>query len=520
MIEQNQSDLTTLTQRLLEIFDCEICGAGEKIMAAVMMHDRERLRACYELLSRDIGCDLLQRIYQYHLADREKNKQDFTPLSIGRLLDRVTPDEGVIYDLCAGSGSLTIQKWSGNQDATFICEEIDHRVIPFLLLNLVVRNIDGWVIHRNALTLETNAVYQLKASETFSLVQAVGEPPILKANAIISNPPYNIPWQPPDPLFADERFGLGIPPKSNANLAFVLTALSRLERGGKCAFVLPVGVLTSSNERPIRKTLIDAGLLETVIALPDSMFESTDIPVCVIIFGDGHAAQGHINVLDCRKFFDVEMRFQNGQYGGKSHEGRTYHKEIKTFSDQRISEILASFGKPVPGLAARPSLDDIAKQDYILTPSRYISQTEEVKKGHRPYEEIIDDINRICRERNVVRITVNETLARELGLAEICEAVKSSQENAKGLEKTFALFGKKVIQSDYIGLSKNKNELRIENRDKEYFSSLLAIFLPMWRQHIFYLNMEENRLLAELRDALIPDLMSGKIVIPHEEVNV
>jgi hypothetical protein len=107
-----------------------------------------------------------------------------------------------------------------------------------------------------------------------------------------------------------------------------------------------------------------------------------------------------------------------------------------------------------------------------------------------------------------------------LGLAEICEAVKSSQENAKGLEKTFALFGKKVIQSDYIGLSKNKNELRIENRDKEYFSSLLAIFLPMWRQHIFYLNMEENRLLAELRDALIPDLMSGKIVIPHEEVNV
>ena len=192
MIEQNQTDLTTLTNGLLDIFSCEISAAGEKILDAVMMRDQERLRACYELLSRDLGRDLLQRIYQYHLADREQNKQDFTPLSIGRLLDRVTPGEGVIYDLCAGSGSLTIQKWSEHRNATFICEELDHRVIPFLLLNLVVRNIDGWVIHRNALTLETSAVYQLKASETFSLVQAVGEPPLIKANAIISNPPYNI----------------------------------------------------------------------------------------------------------------------------------------------------------------------------------------------------------------------------------------------------------------------------------------------------------------------------------------
>ena len=410
MIEQNQTDLTTLTNALLDIFGCEISGAGEKIIDAVMTHDRERLNACHELLSRDLGCDLLQRIYQYHLADREQNKQDFTPLSIGRLLDRVTPGEGVVYDLCAGSGSLTVQKWSEHRNATFICEELDHRVIPFLLLNLVVRNIDGWVIHRNALTLETSAVYRLKASETFSLVQEAEESPQIRANGILSNPPYNIPWQPPDPLFADGRFGLGIPPKNNANLAFVLTALSRLERGGKCAFVLPVGVLTSSSERSIRQALIDSGFLETVIALPDSMFESTNIPVCVLIFGDGQAAKGHINVLDCRKFFDVEMRHQNGQYGGNSHEGRTYHKEIKTFSDQRISEIVSSFGKSVPGLSACPSLDDLAKQDYILTPSRYILQPEE-KQNHRPYEEIIDDINRICRERNVVRITVNETLA-------------------------------------------------------------------------------------------------------------
>lgn len=518
MLEQNQTDLTTLTNALLEIFGCEISSAGEKIMDAVMTHDQERLKACYELLNRDLGCDLLQRIYQYHLADREQNKQDFTPPSIGRLLARVTPDEGVIYDLCAGSGSLTVQKWSEHRNATFICEELDHRVIPFLLLNLVVRNIDGWVIHRNALTLETNAVYRVKASELFSFVQKVEEQPQIRADGVVSNPPYNIPWQPPDPLFADDRFQLGIPPKNNANCAFVLTALSRLERGGKCAFVLPVGVLTSSNERPIRQALIDSGHLETVIALPDSMFESTDIPVCVLIFGDGQEANGHINVVDCRKFFDVETRHQNGQYGGASHERRTYHKEMKVFSDQRISDIIAALGQSVPGLAAFPSKDDIAKQDYILTPSRYIVQPEGVK-SHRPYEEIIDDINRICRERNIVKITVNETLARELGLAEVAEDVKASQEITKGLEKTFALFGKEAIPSDFIGLSKNKNELRIENRDKEYFSSLLTIFLPMWRQHIFYLNMEENRLLAELRDALIPDLMSGNLVIPHEEIN-
>ena len=99
----------------------------------------------------------------------------------------------------------------------------------------------------------------------------------------ISNPPYNMKWQHPFFAQSQERFLLGVPPESNANYAFILTALSKQD---KAVFLLPNGVLSTNNkeEQAIKASLVEKNYLEAVISLPDRMFESTSIPTSLLIF--------------------------------------------------------------------------------------------------------------------------------------------------------------------------------------------------------------------------------------------
>lgn len=99
----------------------------------------------------------------------------------------------------------------------------------------------------------------------------------------ISNPPYNMKWQHPFFAQSQERFMLGVPPESNANYAFILTALSKQD---KAVFLLPNGVLSTNNkeEQAIKASLVEKNYLEAVISLPDRMFESTSIPTSLLIF--------------------------------------------------------------------------------------------------------------------------------------------------------------------------------------------------------------------------------------------
>ena len=464
------------------------------------------LRQYTELVEGDLTTDELQKIFQYYYADRKEKCQDFTPRSIGKLCTMATDGSGTVYDLCAGSGSLTIQAWVRNPNRRFICEELDEQVIPLLLFNLAVRNIGGYVINRNSLTMEMTACYKLTATDRFSTIEQTEEAPTIEADAVISNPPYNIRWDAPAPLVADERFtDKPIPPASNANFAFVMTALHRMKEDGRCAFVLPCGVLTGEPEKEIRQYLIDSGLIERVITLPDKMFEATQIPTCVIVFSRGNKS---VMMVDARRSADTEQRAQNGQFGGASHERRTYIKTVNTLSDETINEVLnakadkARFSACVDG-------EQIKGNDYNIATARYIAFPEE-EQTHRPYAEIIADINRVARERSVLKITINENMAKEFGLYEVAKLIE--QEDEERLNKTLQLVGGHYEGRRYITLTKSK-ELKIENQDKEILSSLLQIFVPMLKQHILYLNGEENRLLAELRDAMLPDLMSGKIEV-------
>lgn len=118
------------------------------------------------------------------------------------------------------------------------------------------------------------------------------------------------------------------------------------------------------------------------------------------------------------------------------------------------------------------------------------------------------------QKKNIVKITVNETIAKDLGLQEIAELVKQGNQGIESQNVTYEkLLDAKIEKEDYISLTKNKNEFKFENKNKECLSSLFKILLPMWKQHIFYLNEQENILLAELRDAMLLELMSGKLTI-------
>lgn len=130
--------------------------------------------------------------------------------------------------------------------------------------------------------------------------------------SLISNPPYNMKWDIPPFAQIQTRFNeCELPPESNANFAFVLTALEKID--SKAVFLLPCGVLNSGlkQEQEIRKYLIEKNLIEAVITCPNNMFESTDIATCIIVF-DKHKKTRQVEFVDMRNMHDEEEREQRG----------------------------------------------------------------------------------------------------------------------------------------------------------------------------------------------------------------
>lgn len=331
-------------------------------------------------------------------------------------------------------------------------------------------------------------------------------------SSLLSNPPYNMKWSLPPFAQIQPRFcDCELPPESNANYAFILTALEKIDR--RAAFIMPCGILSTENnqEKEIRKYLVEKNFVDSVITCPDKMFEATSIPTCIIVF-DKQKTTAQITLVDMRKTYEVEQREQRGQYGGSSHENRVYKKDVKIFSYENMQKALEAISerKSEPEFCKTVTIEDIKENDYSLIPSRYI-EFQQLERRHREYKDIVSDINRITREKNACKLTINETLAKSLGFD--LGLYKADQKD-NGLNALLKKIGAEPLEKqDYFSATKNKNEIKFENRSKDTLSSVLVMILSTWKQHIFYLNQEENRYLAELRDALLPDLLSGKIEV-------
>lgn len=333
------------------------------------------------------------------------------------------------------------------------------------------------------------------------------------AVSLVSNPPYNMPWTPPPLAKLMPKYGgVPIPPKNNANFAFILSALDLST--GKSAILLPCGVLqpSSEEERGILKRIVDEDFLEAVVQLPGGMFESTSIPTCVLVLNQNKETK-RIELVDLSASAEQIEREQRGQYGGAAHTSRVYKKKVNVLSKETIERTAAA----VRGLAAEENFsvavtpEQIAENDYKLTPKLYLGVPQK-ETSHRPFADIAADYNRIIRQKNAVQIRMNKTAAKRLGYD--CLDVERPD-----LTDSFKAVGQEVEKEKFITFAPDDG-IVIRCSTKDDVSPLIIRFLQTWRQWIMYWNDEENRLLAEFRDALLPKLMSGEIEIePKEDCN-
>ena len=507
-------ELKELTSKVIELLNIESPEQIPESLMEIVLNGKIKYFDGFCDLVKDLSIDWLQKIFQFYLADRKVKMQDYTPASLARFVGKLVQaeNEHSVYDLCAGSGALTIQKWNLNNELNFVCYEYDKIVIPILLFNLAVRNIDAVVVNGDALQDEVFATYLVRKGDKYSSVKETESFKPQKTDSCISNPPYNMKWKIPPFAQLQPRFnGCELPPESNANYAFILTALDNCNE--KVSMILPCGILSSevTNEKRIRQYLVEKNLIESVILCPDKMFEATSIATCLLTLNKKKETT-HIAFLDMRKTCDVEQREQNGQFGGASHENRTYKKTVNVFADEQMENAIDSIvnQKNVVGFSKSVPFQTVVENRYTLLPTQYLEFKEE-DLTYRDYGEIIDDLNRVINEKNGLKLTMNETLAKSIGLYDIFQMFKRSEETADSMNQMLTFTGKKIEKENFISMTKKAGELKFENGSKNNISTILLSILQMWKQHIMYLNNEENRYLIELRDALLPDLMSGKI---------
>lgn len=168
-------ELKKLTNETIKLFGMNNISELSDKLKEICLNNRIEYFEKFENLVKDLNVDWLQKIYQYYEADRKDKGQDYTPTSLANLIGRLvaTEDEKTILDMCAGSGALTIQKWSQNHNLSFICKELDGKVIPLLLFNLALRNIKAEVIRCDILQGEEYEKYILVKGERYSTVMEV-----------------------------------------------------------------------------------------------------------------------------------------------------------------------------------------------------------------------------------------------------------------------------------------------------------------------------------------------------------
>lgn len=166
-------ELKELTEKTCAIFGCQsVEELGTLLLRCVSENDEGKLGAFHSLVG-DLSIDWMQKIFQYYQADRKEKKQDYTPKSIAELMGRLAGDADTVIDMCAGTGALTIQRWNQNHGQKFILYEFDGNVIPYLLFNLAVRNIEAMVYQADVLQQEIYKEWVVTAGIKYGDVREV-----------------------------------------------------------------------------------------------------------------------------------------------------------------------------------------------------------------------------------------------------------------------------------------------------------------------------------------------------------
>lgn len=343
--------------------------------------------------------DLLGRAYEYCLSQfaslEGKNAGEFyTPSCIVRtLVEIIQPFHGRVYDPCCGSGGMFVQSAAfvqhhgGNivQDITVFGQESNPNTWKLAKMNLGIRGIEADLGSYN---------------DTFSADQHKNE----KFDYILANPPFNLKNWGGENLREDLRWEYGTPPTGNANFAWMQHMIWHLNGSGKIGLVLANGSLSSqtSGEGDIRRAIVEDDLVEGIVAMPGQLFYSTAIPVCLWILNRKKTQPGKTLFIDAREM------------------GTMVTRKLREFTEEDIAKVAKAFDdfrngelEEERGFSASASIEDIAKQDFILTPGRYVGIAE-TKDDGEPFEEkmarLTSDISKCFKESNRLQEQIKKNL--------------------------------------------------------------------------------------------------------------
>ena len=324
--------------------------------------------------------DLIGRVYEYCLqkfASMEgKNAGEFyTPSCIVRtIVEIIQPFEGRVYDPCCGSGGMFVQS------AKFL--KSHQKALGNISIYGQEFNTSTWkMAHMNVAIRGLEANLGKGAADTFFDDQH----PLLKADFIMANPPFNLSDWGADKLQNDKRWQYGIPPSGNANFAWMQHMIHHLSPTGRIGLVLANGALSSQSggEGVIRQRIIEDDLVEGIIALPDKLFYSTGIPCSLWFLSRNKKQEKKTVFIDARNMGDMVTRAV---------------RELKDGDIKKIADTFEAYRNGTledePGFCAVKKLDDIKAQDYILTPGRYVGVAEQ-KEDEEPFE---DKMKRLTSE--------------------------------------------------------------------------------------------------------------------------
>ena len=358
----------------------------DKLMK-ILLNEEEKDKLLNKFLEYDIDLkhDFLRDYFQEQHSNRNDLKQDYTPNCICEILSKLKKDNNKILDVCSGTGALTISNL--NSKKIYVqCEELSSRSIPVLLLNLIIRNVDGLVVQKDVLKNEITTIYKLESTDQFSNIKIVDELQEEKFDIIVSNPPYSIGWEPK----YDERFyGYELAPKSKADYAFILDIVYRLSNNGQAFIILPHGVLfRGASEEKIRKQLIENNLIDSIIGLPDKLFMNTQIPTLILVLNKNKKTND-VLFIDSSKNC-IKKSKQNDM------------------NEEHINKIISTYRerKEIEKYSHLASYEEKVKNDYNLNIPRYVDTSEEKKIPD--LKEVVKDIIEIDNEIEKVNKELKE----------------------------------------------------------------------------------------------------------------
>jgi type I restriction enzyme M protein len=353
--------------------------------------------------------DILGRVYEYFLgqfasAEGKKGGQFYTPRCVVRVLvEMLAPYKGRVYDPCCGSGGMFVQSEKfveahGGKlgDIAVYGQESNHTTWRLAKMNLAIRGIDGNLGPEHADSFH----HDLHKDLRFDFV--------------LANPPFNDSDWGGDRLREDVRWKYGAPPAGNANFAWVQHFIHHLSPNGVAGFVLANGSMSSnqSGEGDIRRAMVEADVVDCMVAMPGQLFYSTQIPVCLWFIARNKAdkkyrdRRGETLFIDARKLGTLVDRI---------------HREL---SDDDLARIAGTYHawrgdkgaakyEDVAGFCKSAKLAEVAGQGFVLTPGRYVG-AEAIEEDDEPFLGKMQRLTTALREQQAEAAKLDAAIADSL----------------------------------------------------------------------------------------------------------